>query len=156
MFPLLTSLAHRNPPGVNFIHATCDLLLLGLSILFQRNYSSSSFLYCIDKPRSSQPARREFHPRYVRPVAARLVDSFLKKVTLQVIFVVELTNLAYFNSLGLSIHFLKNYSSNNFFKKEFISSSKPSRRSVLRMSVSSSMISRSTIDCPSSSVSTNE
>lgn len=24
----------RNPPGVNFIHATCDLLLLGLSILF--------------------------------------------------------------------------------------------------------------------------
>jgi hypothetical protein len=28
----LTNLAHRNPPGVNFIHATCDLLLLGLSI----------------------------------------------------------------------------------------------------------------------------
>jgi hypothetical protein len=33
----------------------------------------------------------------VRPVAARLVDSFLKKVALQVIFVVELTNLAYRN-----------------------------------------------------------
>jgi hypothetical protein len=39
----LTSLAHRNPPGVNFIHAACDLLLLGLSMHFQRNYPSSSF-----------------------------------------------------------------------------------------------------------------
>ena len=28
----LTNLALRNPPGVNFIHAACDLLLLGLSI----------------------------------------------------------------------------------------------------------------------------
>ena len=39
--------------------------------------------------------------------AARLVDAFLKKLLLEQLLVVELTNLAYFNSLGLSIHFLK-------------------------------------------------
>ena len=39
---LLTRLVVRNPHGVNFIHASCDILLLALSIIFPRkNYSHS-------------------------------------------------------------------------------------------------------------------
>ena len=60
-----------------------------------------SFDFVCSLPRLSQPARS------VRPVAARFVDTFLKKLLLKQFLVVELTNLAYFNSLGLSIHFLK-------------------------------------------------
>lgn len=33
-FLSLTRLVIRNPHGVNFIHASCDLLLLALSIIF--------------------------------------------------------------------------------------------------------------------------
>ena len=32
--------------------------------------------FFIDKARCSQPARREFYPRFVRPFATRLVDNF--------------------------------------------------------------------------------
>ena len=41
---LLTRVAVRNPQGVNFIHASCDILLLALSIIFAlvgKNYSHS-------------------------------------------------------------------------------------------------------------------
>ena len=38
----MTRLVVRNPHGVNFIHASCDILLLALSIIFLRkNYSHS-------------------------------------------------------------------------------------------------------------------
>ena len=33
----------------------------------------------IDKTRCSQPARREFYPRFVRPFATHLVDNFCLK-----------------------------------------------------------------------------
>ena len=47
-----------------------------------RNFGSS-FLYIvfiIDKSCSSQPAQRDFYPRFVRPFAARLVDKFVQKL----------------------------------------------------------------------------
>ena len=55
--------------------------------------------------------------------------------------------------LGYNIY---NYSSSNCFRNSSISSSKPLSRSSLRIIVSSSMMSKSTIDCWSSSVSTKE
>ncbi len=33
-------------------------------------------VFIIDKARYSQPARRDFYPRFVRPFATRLVDNF--------------------------------------------------------------------------------
>ena len=36
----------------------------------------SKGVFIIDKARCSQPARRDFYPRFVRPFATRLVDNF--------------------------------------------------------------------------------
>ena len=52
-----------------------------LSIFLFKELFLKQFLFClIDKLRFSQPARHELRPCYVRPIAARLVYSFLKKL----------------------------------------------------------------------------
>jgi hypothetical protein len=45
-----------------------------LSRFLKREYGFSREGVVIDKPCLSRPARRELHPRFVRPIAASLVD----------------------------------------------------------------------------------
>ena len=45
-----------------------------LSRFLKREYGFSREGVMIDKPCLSRPARRELHPRFVRPIAASLVD----------------------------------------------------------------------------------
>ena len=57
---LLTRVAVRNPHGVNFIQASCDILLLALSIIFAYRYYWQWSLFAIRTAWTSSTLRATF------------------------------------------------------------------------------------------------
>ena len=87
--PIDSPLLYRNPPGMSFAHASCDLLLQRrfiLCLLFFEvvvvnlnceYYATATASYGINLLCFSQPAWHELCPCFMRPVAAKSLDASL-------------------------------------------------------------------------------